>query len=115
MISILLEKMYNYYDTSDNAPIDFSVVAKSQIKELEGIFEDNIKPQWNAIRNHIQTMFNMIFMREVDFGEIKDNYKSNGKKYASTQFSKNTNMKLFARLFGYELNTEELEKIKKVR
>ena len=69
MISILLEKMYNYYDISDNAPIGFAVVVKSQMKELEGIFKDNEKPKWKDIRDHIQTMFNMMFMLEVDFGE----------------------------------------------
>jgi hypothetical protein len=51
-------------------------------------------------------------MCQENFGKIKDNYKSNGKRYASTQFSKNTTMELFAQLFGYELNTKELEKIK---
>lgn len=112
MISILLEKMYNYYDKSDNAPSDFAFVEKSKMKKLERIFEGNEKPEWKAIRNHIQAMFNMMFMRKENYGKIKDNYKSNGKRYASTQFSKNTTMELFAQLFGYELNTKELEKIK---
>jgi hypothetical protein len=115
MIRILLEKMYNYYDKSDNAPSDFAFVEKSQMKKLERIFEGNEKPEWKAIRNHIQAMFNMMFMCQVKFGIIEDNYKSNGKRYASTQFSKNTTMELFAQLFGYELNTKELEKIKESR
>ena len=113
MISILLEKMYNYYDISDNAPIGFAVVVKSQMKELEGIFKDNEKPKWKDIRDHIQTMFNMMFMLEVDFGENKYNYKSNARNNASSKFSNNNVMLYFSATFDYDLNTKELERIKK--
>ncbi len=115
MISILLDKMYDFYGNSDNTSIDSASDAKKQMKELERIFEDKEKPQWNEIRNYIQTMFNMMFMCDLKFEEINDNFKSHGIKYASSQFSKNNNMLDFADTFGYDLNTKELEKIKESR
>ena len=115
MISILLDKMYDFYGNSDNTSIDSASDAKKQMKELERIFEDKEKPQWNEIRNYIQTMFNMMFMCDLKFEEINDNFKSHGIKYASSQFSKNNDMLDFADTFDYDLNTKELEKIKESR
>ena len=111
MISILLNRMYNYYDNSDNAPIDFANDENSKMQELEEIFKDKEKPQWKAIKKHIQTMFNMMFMLEKDFGEIKCNSPANGEISALLKFSKNNVMLDFGDCFGYKFKTGKLEKI----
>ena len=76
-----------------------------------GVFKDKEKPEWNAIRDHIQAMFNMMFMLELKYKKMY-NYKSYGERYASDMFSGNTTMQLFSEKFGFNLNTKELEKIK---
>ncbi len=112
LIAVLLNEKYSDCDSSDKSSIDFAKETRLKLKELEDLFTRQNKPDWKHIKDYIQVIFEFMFKHNMDFGEIKNNSESYAIRDASIKFSKNNEMLGFADQFGYDLNSQELEKKK---